>query len=72
MIVTGNSMSKCKLCLRLRDDQVFERGPAALDQPLQRAGGAPWPPLPGGGPQRQRDRDGVFVWQRETIMILAP
>ena len=24
--------------LRLRDDQVFERGRAALDQPLQRAG----------------------------------
>ena len=37
VIVTGYSDWQRKL-LRLRDDQVFERGRAALDQPLQRAG----------------------------------
>ena len=37
VIVTGCSLGSGS-CLRLRDDQVFERGRAALDQPLQRAG----------------------------------
>ena len=37
VIVTGYSLWQRQL-LRLRDDQVFERGRAALDQPLQRAG----------------------------------
>ena len=37
VIVTGYSDWQRKR-LRLRDDQVFERGRAALDQPLQRAG----------------------------------
>ena len=37
VIVTGYSDRQRKR-LRLRDDQVFERGRAALDQPLQRAG----------------------------------
>ena len=37
VIVTGYSMRSGQR-LRLRDDQVFERGRAALDQPLQRAG----------------------------------
>ena len=37
VIVTGYSYWQRKR-LRLRDDQVFERGRAALDQPLQRAG----------------------------------
>ena len=39
VIVTGGSATgPWTLPLRLRDDQVFERGRAALDQPLQRAG----------------------------------
>ena len=37
VIVTGYSYGSGRL-FRLRDDQVFERGRAALDQPLQRAG----------------------------------
>ena len=37
VIVTGYSAGSGS-GLRLRDDQVFERGRAALDQPLQRAG----------------------------------
>ena len=37
VIVTGYSDWQ-RQRLRLRDDQVFERGRAALDQPLQRAG----------------------------------
>ena len=37
VIVTGYSIGSGS-DLRLRDDQVFERGRAALDQPLQRAG----------------------------------
>ncbi len=37
VIVTGSSYT-AEAILRLRDDQVFERGRAALDQPLQRAG----------------------------------
>ena len=37
VIVTGYSSGSGSV-LRLRDDQVFERGRAALDQPLQRAG----------------------------------
>ena len=37
VIVTGYSTGSGS-GLRLRDDQVFERGRAALDQPLQRAG----------------------------------
>ena len=37
VIVTGHSAGSGSV-LRLRDDQVFERGRAALDQPLQRAG----------------------------------
>ena len=37
VIVTGYSTGSGSTA-RLRDDQVFERGRAALDQPLQRAG----------------------------------
>jgi hypothetical protein len=36
--VAVDSRNRKLLCLRLRNDQVFERGRAALDQPLQRAG----------------------------------
>ena len=38
VIVTGYSDRQLGLSLRLRDDQVLERGRAALDQSLQRAG----------------------------------
>ena len=40
VIVTGSS-SATDRTVRLHDDQVFERGSAALDQPLQRAGQPP-------------------------------
>ena len=49
VIVTGYSLSAYGRLYRLRDNQVFERGGAALDQPLQRAGDTamtkpvPWP-----------------------------
>ena len=60
VIVTGYSTRQRKL-LRLRDDQVFERGRAALDQPLQRAGelAVTRPPPWRWTGQQQRDRDGV-------------
>ncbi len=55
---------------RLRDDQVFERGSAALDQPLRRvAARRRHSRGHGGGRQQQRDRDGVLRLAASAIAI---